>query len=152
MPENWKYFISLVGGSLVWVWSVYAWSRSQAAERRQREYNRKEGLYRELLRTLNVFYKGGPQSGPGSFLEQYRLAWLYAPDNVIGILNRLAEILTIDSSEQCLSPDQQHQFRQRRDVDGAKVLSELVVAIRQDLLKSAGIRSKLAANDFGHYS
>lgn len=151
MRVDWKYVLSIFGASAVWIWSVYTWHRSQAAERRQREYNRKEGLYRELLRTLNVFYNGGPQTGPGPFLEQYRLAWLYAPDNVIRILNRLAETLKVNSSEQRMSPDQLLKIRQSRDVEGGQILSELVAAIRKDLLESAGKRTKLAAVDFGHY-
>lgn len=152
MQENWKYFLSAFGATLVWICSVWTWFRSQAAERKQREYNRKEGLYRELLRTLNVFYKGGPQTGAEPFLEQYRLAWLYAPDDVIRILNRLAGVLTINLSEQCMSPDQLLLIQKARDVDGAQILSELVAAIRKDLLESAGKRTQLAAVDFGHYT
>jgi hypothetical protein len=151
MRVDWKYVLSIFGASAVWICSVYTWYRSQAAERKQREYNRKEGLYRELLRTLIVFYKGGPETGAGPFLEQYRLAWLYAPDNVIRILSRLAEVLKVNSSERYMSPDQLLQIAQSRDVGGGQILSELVAAIRKDLLESAGKRTKLAAVDFGHY-
>lgn len=84
-------------------------------------------------------------------MEQYRLAWLYAPDNVIRILSRLAEALKVNSSEQCMSADQLLQIRQSREVEGRQILSELVAAIRQDLLESAGKQTKLAAVDFGHY-
>jgi hypothetical protein len=85
-------------------------------------------------------------------LEQYRLAWLYAPDNVIRILNTLANTLKVDPSEFRMSPDQLRQIQQARDANGAQALSELVAAIRKDLLDTAGKRTELAAADFGHYS
>lgn len=149
---DWKHSVGILGASAAWIWSVYTWYRSQAAQRTQSEYNRKEALYRELLRTLNVFYKGGPRTGAGPFLEQYRLAWLYAPDNVIRILNTLANTLKVDPSEQRMSSDQLRHIQQARDVNGAQALSELVAAIRKDLMDTAGKQTKLAAADFGHYS
>lgn len=144
--------MGILGAVVAWVWSVYTWQKSQAAQRLQMDYNRKENLYRELLRTLDCFYKGGPQSHTGPFLEQYRLAWLYAPDNVIKILNSVASSLKVDPSEQHLPPEQLRQVQVTRDVNGARALSELVAAIRMDLLGTAGRPTKLQAGDFGHYS
>ena len=149
---DWNYVVGIFGALATWAWSVYTWYRSQSAQRNQNEYTRKEGLYRELLRTLNVFYRGGPQTGTEPFLEQYRLAWLYAPDNVIKILNVLADILKVDSSESVMSPDQLHQAQRARDVNGAQALSELVIAIRKDLLSTGGKGTKLGSADFCHYS
>lgn len=80
-------------------------------------------------------------------MEQYRLAWLYAPDNLIIILNTVANTLKVDQSEKRMSTD---QFAS--DVNGAQVLTELVVAIRKDLLETAGKRTGLAPADFGHCS
>ncbi len=151
MQVDWKYLLGIAGPSAVWIGSVYTWYRSQVAERRQREYSRKEGLYRELLRTLVVFYKDGQPTGPGQFLEQYRLAWLYAPDNVIRILNRLMGILKVDSPEQHMPPEKQAELQRNRDAQGGPVLSELVSAIRNDLLESAAEHTQLSAADFGHY-
>ena len=131
---------------------VSTWYRSQLAQRSQNEYNRKEGLYRELLRTLTVFYKGGPRVGTAQFLEQYRLAWLYAPDDAIRILNTLAETLKVDPSEQHMAPEQLAQVQQARDVKGAQALSALVAAIRRDLLDTARKRTDLGATEFGHYT
>jgi hypothetical protein len=86
---DWKYIVGILGALATWIWSVFTWFRSQAAQRAQSEFNRKEGLYRELLRTVTVFYKGGPTTGVAPFLDQYRLAWLYAPDDVVKILTSL---------------------------------------------------------------
>jgi hypothetical protein len=149
---EWKYVVGILGASAAWMWSVFTWYRSQAAQRTQSEYTRKEGLYRELLRTLVVFYKDGPQTGVAPFLEQYRLSWLYAPDEVVGILNSLAASLKIDPAEEQMSEEQRRQCRDDRDKRGAQSIAHLVVAIRRDLFATAGKETKLTAPEFGHYS
>ena len=149
---DWKYFLGIVGAAAAWIWSVYTWHRSQAAQRAQNEYTRKEGLYRELLRTMTVLYKGGPQTGVGPFTEQYRLSWLYAPDDVVRILNSLTESLTIDPAEAHMPPEQRQVNAQNRDKSGAKHLALLVAAIRRDLFETAGRKTELTDVDVRHYS
>ena len=149
---DWKYIVGILGALTAWIWSVFTWYRSQAAQRTQREYNRKEGLYRELLRTLTVFYKGGPQTGVAPFLEQYRLSWLYAPDDVVSILNSLAESLKIDPAEGRMTEEQKQRVRDDRDKGGAQSIAVLVAAIRRDLFETAGKKTELTATEFGHYS
>jgi hypothetical protein len=149
---DWKYVFGVLGASAAWVWSVFTWHRSQAAQRTQSEYNREEGLYRELLRTLTVFYKGGPQLGTYPFLEQYRLSWLYAPDGVVTILNSLNESLKIDPAEEQMTEEQKRHVRDDRDKRGQQSIALLVAAIRRDLFETAGRKTKLTATEFGHYS
>jgi len=148
---DWKYLVGILGASAAWMWSVFTWYRSQVAQRTQSEYNRKEVLYRELIRTLTAFYKGGPQTGVAPFLEQYRLSWLYAPDDVVSILNSLAQSLSIDPAELHMTEEQKQQVRDERDKRGAQSIALLVAAIRKDLFKTAGKNTGLTATEFGHY-
>ena len=140
------------GGAAAWIWSVYTWHRSQAAQRAQNEYARKEVLYRELLRTMTVLYKGGPQTGVAPFTEQYRLSWLYAPDYVVRILNDLTDSLTIQPAEASMPPEQKRQQAEIRDKSGGKHLAQLVAAIRRDLFQTVGKQTELTNSDVRHYS
>ncbi len=83
---DWQFFVGVVGGIGAWCWSVFVWLKSQSQQRAQDEYNRKEKLYRELLTSLSAFYKGGKPADATQFVEQTRLAWLYAPDGVVNNL------------------------------------------------------------------
>jgi len=136
---------------VAWMWSVFTWRKSQAAQRTQNEFTRKEGLYRELLRTVTVFYGDGATTGVAPFLEQYRLAWLYAPDDVVELLVSLAESLQLDPAEKHMTQEQQQKFRVDRDTLGGQKIALLVAAIRRDLFETAGKKTALAAGDFRHY-
>jgi len=149
---DWKYFLGIIGASAAWMWSVYTWHRSQAAQLAQSEYNRKEGLYRELLRTMTVLYKGGPQNGVALFTEQYRLSWLYAPDEIVQILNSLTDSLTIDPAEGQMTAEQRQRNAESRDKGGAKHIALLVAAIRKDLFRTAGKKTELSSTEVRHYS
>jgi hypothetical protein len=131
---------------------VYTWHRSQVAQRAQSEYNRKEGLYRELLRTMTVFYRGGPPTGVAAFTEQYRLSWLYAPDEVVKVLNSLTDSLTIDPAESQMNAEQRQRNAETRDKGGAKHIALLVAAIRKDLFEAAGKKTELSSTEVRHYS
>ena len=95
-----------------------------------------------MLKSMAVFYKGASQSaGAGSFLEQYRLAWLYAPDDVI----RPIEAFLV-TQKPGVPADQ-------RDPLGQKALAELVSSVvRKDLFATAKLPTTLSASDFGHYN
>jgi hypothetical protein len=137
---DWKFLLGLVGATGAWLWSVYTWHENQKAQRAQNEYQRKEQLYREMLKALAVFYKG-PQQPPGAagpFLEQYRLAWLYAPDEVVHAIDAFF-------ATQKLPADQ-------KDKLGQKALAELVSSVRGDLFVTAKLPTTLTASDFRHYS
>ena len=99
-----------------------------------------------------MLYKDGPKAEVSSFLEQYRLSWLYAPDEVVRILNALVEGLKIDPAEGQMTEEQKLRLRKDRDSRGARNLALLVAAIRVDLFETADKKTKLTANEFGHYS
>ncbi len=138
---DWKFFLGVIGAVGAWLWSVYTWRKNQDVQRAQNEYQRREQLYREMLKSMAVFYKGvGQLAGAGSFLEQYRLAWLYAPDEVI----RAIEAFLVTQKTE-IPADQKDQL-------GRKALAELVSSVRKDLFAMAKLSTTLAAADFGHYS
>jgi len=138
---DWKFFLGAIGAVGAWLWSVYTWRKNQVVERAQKEYQRKEQLYREMLKSIAVFYKGANQSaGASSFLEQYRLAWLYAPDDVIRAIEKF--LLT---QKPDVPADQKDQL-------GQKALAELVATVRSDLFATAKLPTALTVADFGHYN
>ncbi len=138
---DWKFFVGVIGAVGTWLWSVYTWRQNQRVLRAQNEYQRKEQLYREMLRSVAVFYKGANQAaGVGPFLEQYRLAWLYAPDDVIRAFE--AFLLTQKPEVPAIQKDQL----------GQKALAELVSSVRNDLFTTANLPTALKATNFGHYS
>lgn len=149
---DWKYLLGILGAVAAWVSSVITWYKAQKTQQSLSEYNRKEGLYRELLRSLTVFYKGGDPTAMPTYLEQFRLAWLYAPDEVVRTLNSLADILkTNPEAERLMSQDQQAQLKRDRDTQGAQQIARLVAAIRTDLFKTAGKATTLSAAEFRHF-
>lgn len=133
---------SAVGAVFAWFWSGYTWIKSQREQRAQAEYKRKEELYKELLRSIGVFYSGRPSTDADMvrLLEQYRLSWLYAPDDVVKGLNHALEILRVEvpSAE--------------RNREGGQRLSAVFAAIRQDLFQTVGKETELAIADFKHFS
>jgi hypothetical protein len=140
---DWKFLIGAGGAVAAWLWSVWTWHKNQALVRSQNEYQRKEQLYRDMLKSTTVFYKGAsvPASPPvASFLEQYRLAWLYAPDDVIQAFDSFLNTQKSDKSAE------------QKDQLGQKALAELVSAVRKDLFNTAKRPTELRATDFGHYS
>jgi hypothetical protein len=138
---DWKFLLGVIGAVGAWAWSVYTWRRNQDAQRAQNEYQRKEQLYREMLKSMAVFYKGVTQSaGASQFIEQYRLAWLYAPDEAIR---------AIDAFLATQKPDVPAD---QKDKLGQRALAELALSARNDLFATAKLRTTLTAADFGHYS
>ena len=134
---DWQFLAGVFGGILAWCWSVFVWFRSQSQQRAQVEYDRKEKLYRELLTDLSAFYKGGTADAT-PFLEQTRLAWLYAPDDVI---NNLYAFLNTQK------PDVP---KARKDSEGRRTMAKLVAAIRTDLFDTVKKTTQLSASDFQH--
>lgn len=83
--------------------AAVAWFVSQWQQRSRDEFLRREALYGELLRAMQGFYEAPTQQLQNStamiapisqatqlkneFINQYRLAWLFAPDPVILAVN-----------------------------------------------------------------
>jgi len=137
---DWKFFVGLVGSVSAFCWSVFVWAKSQSQQRAQEEFTRKEKLYRELLVSVSAFYKGNTAVSSKAFLEQVRLAWLYAPDDVIAKLYRFTSTQKADLAATT------------QDLEGARMLAELVAAIRLDLFRTIKKQSRLTAADFQHLS
>ncbi len=135
---DWQFFVGVVGGIGAWCWSVFVWLNSQSQQRAQDEYNRKEKLYRELLTSLSAFYKGGKPADATQFVETTRLAWLYAPDDVV---NNLYAFLNTQKGD---VPPQQ------KDSEGRRTGAQLVVTIRKDLFDTVKKTTQLSASDFQH--
>jgi hypothetical protein len=121
------------------------------------EYLRKEKLYRDLLDALQGFYENPATSVQISsmtilvtdqqktkrqeFLNQLRLAWLYAPDAVIEQAHIFLD--TVHSGRQPLATDREKEI----------ALGNVVAAIREDLFRPGLMvwrRSKLKGEDFRH--
>ena len=98
-----------------------------------------EKLYRELLTSLSAFYAGGTSAGAAQFLEQTRLAWLYAPDDVI---NNLYAFLNTQK------PDVP---KPQKDLEGRRTMASLVAAIRADLFDTVKKTTQLSAIRFPAY-
>lgn len=138
---DWKFLITAGGTVCAGLWSVYTWSQNQALQRAQSEYQRKEQLYREMLKSVAVFYKGVSvpgQAGAAAFLEEYRLAWLYASDDVIRALNSF------------LGTQDANRTPEEKDRLGQKALAELVLAVRKDLFNTAKRPTNLTEAEFRH--
>lgn len=135
---DWKFFVGLSCSIAAWCWSVFVWAKSQSQQRAQDDYNRKEKLYRELLVSVSAFYKGGTAVTAASFLEQVRLAWLYAPDEVV---SKLYAFLSTQKAE---------LPQVERDLGGQQTLAALVAAIRSDLFATVKRKSYLTAAEFQH--
>lgn len=137
---NWELLLAVVGLAGAWLGSVVSWLRSQAQKRADEEYVRKEGLYRQLLTALSAFYRGGSHDGTASFLEHVRLAWLYAPDEVIRALYHF-----LDTQKTDVSPE-------LKNSEGRRTMAELVSTIRADLCRTSGKETQLTAADYKHFA
>ena len=135
---DWQFLVGVSGGIGAWCWTAFVWFKSQSQQRAQDEYNRKEKLYRELLTSLSAFYTGGTTAGAAQFLEQTRLAWLYAPDDVIHNLYAFLNTQKPDAP------------KPQKDAEGKRTMADLVAAIRTDLFDTVKKTTQLSASDFQH--
>jgi hypothetical protein len=138
---DWKFLLGVIGPLVVWLWSVYTWRKNQDVQRAQNEYQRKDQLYREMLKSISTFYKGAsPSVGVAQFLEQYRLAWHYAPDDVIGAVGGF-----LDTQKADIPAVQKNTL-------GQQALAELVASVRKDQFTTAKLITTLRASDFKHHN
>jgi len=135
---NWELLLAVVGLAGAWLGSVVSWLRSQAQRRADEEYVRREGLYLQLLTALSAFYQGGTPDGVAAFTTQTRLAWLYAPDEVIRALYAFLDTQKGDVPSE------------RKNSEGRRTMAELVSAIRTDLFHTTGKETQLTAADYKH--
>jgi len=127
-----KIFIPLVG-------AIIAWFANEWRKRGWEEYQRKEGKYQVLLKSLKGFYtSASPEEAKvlkQAFLEQLDLCWLYCPDEVIK--KAYVFLSCVHTNIRCT------------DEEKEKALGDLVLAIRKDLLSRKIVRkTKLKPEDF----
>jgi len=127
-----KIFIPLVG-------AIVAWFANEWRKRRWEEYQRREGKYQALFKSLKGFYtSASPEEAKllkQGFLEQLDLCWLYCPDEVIK--KAYVFLSCVHTNKRCT------------DEEKEKALGELALAIRNDLLSRKIVRNtKLKPEDF----
>lgn len=116
--------------------AVVAWFMNERRKRAWEEYQRKEENYKALLRTSRGFYENAQDTAKkATFLEQVDLCWLYCTDDVIK--KAYAFLETVKTGATTNEADRQHAF------------GELMVAVRQDMLKRKVARtSSLTPGDY----
>lgn len=103
--------------------AILAWFLNERSKVRLEQLQRKEERYKELLRCLKGFYAGRQDNDLKSqFIDQVKLCWLYAPDDVVRKANAFFAAI--------------HTERQPQSTDAEKerALAEFILAIRKDML------------------
>jgi hypothetical protein len=131
--ETLKLAIPIVGAVLVW-------AVNENSKRKWEDYQRKENNYKALLSTLKGFYIAtANREQKQAFLDQLNLCWLYCSDDVI---RKAYTFLTTI-----------HTDARKSDTEKERALSELVLAIRKDLISREAVReTSLTAEDFRHFT
>jgi hypothetical protein len=81
--------------------AITAWFLNERSKIRSEQLQRKEERYKELLRCLKGFYVGRQDSDLKSqFVEQVKLCWLYAPDDVVKKQMLFSRLFTRSDSRQ----------------------------------------------------
>lgn len=117
--------------------AIGVWGLSERSKLKWEQYKRKEENYRELIKSTRGFYVGSTDASlKTQFLDQLKLSWLYAPDEVIREAYRFLGTIKTASTITASKED---------------ALSALVVAIRNDMLGRRTVRkSQLSRTDFQH--
>lgn len=115
------------------------WGLNERSKRKQEGYKRKEEHYTELIKSLKGFYVNSNNKDLKEvFLEQVNLCWMYCPDDVVIKIYDFLEAVNTNSN----ATDKQKD----------KALGEVMVAIRNDLLKDTKLKNKLTYHNFRIYS
>lgn len=114
------------------------WGLNEKSKRKQESYQRKEERYAELIKSIKGFYVNSDNpSLKENFLQQVDLCWMYCQDDVLIKMYSFLETVKTNSST---------------DVQKEIALGEVMVAIRNDLLKDSRIKSNLTPDQFKIYS
>ena len=120
--------------------SLVAYLFEKGRERQAKLHERKEELYKKLVFSLKGFFREHPNSVlKQDFIDETRLARLYASDEAIKALNKFVDIMQ-KTEKEC---------KEETGEDYQKVahslLGEFMIAMRKDL----GIKTKLSAEELG---
>jgi hypothetical protein len=109
--------------------AIVAWYFNERSKVRSEQLQRKEERYRELLRCLKGFYVGSQDAAlKREFIDQSKLCWLYAPDDVVRKVNAFFRAIHTE------------RVPPATDEEKERALAELVLAIRKDMLRRKIIR------------
>ncbi len=108
---------------------------SQHQEIALKKYNEKIERYTKLLQAMPGFYGKGIKEDKEKFLEAYRIAWLFASDEVIVSINEFLKV--IDSKNSGKFTVEKQLF----------ALSKVVYCIRKDIMED---ETKILPKDFKH--
>lgn len=126
-PTFWGISAPIISG-------VIAWIMNEKSKRNWENYKRKEERYIRLIENLDGFYAQSSDIHVSKFVNELRLCWLYASDNVISAANNF--IVTIHYQSECSD-------REKLDSIG-----KLALEIRKDL---KNMKTKLSYKDFLHW-
>ncbi|WP_026679364.1 hypothetical protein [Fictibacillus gelatini] len=133
-----KEYLSIIITVLSVVAGFITWVLNERSKRKQESFKRKEERYAELIRSIKGFYVDSSDTTLiTNFLDQVNLCWLYCPDNIIKKLDEFLEAVKTDSFT---------------SENKEKILGELMIAIRQDLLKDTKLKTNLTYQDFRIFS
>ncbi len=118
--------------------AILVWHLNERSKIRSEQLQRKEERYKELLRCLKGFYVGSQDSALKSqFIDQVKLCWLYAPDEVV--LRANAFFRSIHTERAAPASDEEKE----------RALAEFILAIRQDMLSRRLVtRTSLTTSDW----
>lgn len=119
--------------------ALLTWLLNKHAQRQIDERRRREERYVELLSAIEGYYREEFHAARSiekrrHFIEQYRLCFLYCPDEVIRKANVLFDTLSTVPS------------REFSDEDRERAAGDLVMTIRRDLLGSR--KTRLGLSEF----
>lgn len=116
---------------------VVMWVLNQQAKWRWEKHIRKEERYLGFLDSLTGFYVGSENGDKKEkFIRQWRLAWLYCPDEVIRLGNRFLDTVKKKEVE---STDEQKET----------ALAKLVLELRRDMIGK--VKTCLKVADFENW-
>jgi hypothetical protein len=135
----WKEIVILiVTVSVPLLATVYMWKTDKQKERAFELYKRKEEKYSKLLEYLDAFYSDTEDFNKRTtFVQEYRLIYLYCPDEVIRKGNTFLNMVNAKS------------IKKYSDFEKENAVQEFVLSLRNDLLSSLNNEdSKLRPNEF----
>ena len=137
--------------------AILAWALNMRGRLNWEKQKRKEERYRGILEVIHGFHSGDGQTIDDqtfeSFTREWRLAWVYCPDEVILAGNRFLQSVVNMSTATLLQAealDGQERDRLEEMVaaenrNAGELLAQFLLAIRRDVQK----KTRLTTKDYG---
>ena len=115
--------------------AVIFWFMNEKSKRNWESYKSREEKYINLIENLEGFYESSIDTEKKrKFINELKLCWLYAPDNVIMAANTFLKYNSVGTN---VTMDERH-----------KSVGKLILEIRKDLKNT---KNKLSEKDFLHW-